>query len=77
MNNFTFLNIDVPTSDDLLIEIQYKNQRVCLLSKEKGTIQIELIDDLYLLEKKVDLKFCLTDFLTAIQYASDSLLRRA
>jgi hypothetical protein len=63
------------THEHLLVEISYKKQRLCQISKEGGNekMEIEFLTDLYLLPQSVRMKFPLSDFEKCIREAAMEL----
>jgi hypothetical protein len=75
MNNFTIDFVSENRREHLVIEIHFKNQRLCQINKEKGNenLEIEFITDLYKLPEIVEMSFPLSDFLAILEEAKTSL----
>lgn len=75
MNDFF---IDFVSDGDykrLLAEILYKGQRLCQISKESGSdnMEAEFLTDLYILPDSISMRFALTDFENIVRVAKRDL----
>lgn len=75
MSDFSIDFVSDVQCEHLLVEISYKGQRLCVLNKEHGNefIEIEFVDDLYVLSKKIEMKFSLSEFLIVLAKTKEEL----
>jgi hypothetical protein len=71
---FEIVFIDRTENEYLSALILFNEQRLCEISKEKGNdqLEIEFLTDLYL-DKKVRMKFPISDFEETLRIAKDEL----
>lgn len=76
MSDFKLEYVSNITHNHLMIEVLFRGQRVCQISKENGDdkIEIEILMDHYILEEEVDLKFLLSDFESILREARIAIL---
>ena len=77
--NKKFEILFVDTSDEegaVSVEIQFSGQRLCVLTvaNDQETVEIEFVDDLYILPEAIRMKFPLADFHRTLQTAQEDLL---
>lgn len=75
MNEFTIDFVSDANHVHLIVEIYFKKQRLCQISKELGNenLEIEFIKDIYVLPDEILMKFPLSDFEAVLKEAQDAL----
>jgi hypothetical protein len=76
MNDFAIDFVSDINRDHLMVEIFFRKQRLCQISKELGNehLEIEFLSDIYVLPSEVLMKFSLNDFEAILKEAKDSLI---
>lgn len=75
MTDFELEFVSDQAHERLMVEVLFRKQRVCQVSREGGEeMKIEILDDHYILDEDVTLKFPLADFQRALREAEKALL---
>ncbi len=74
-NRFEIIFVSDANKEFLIAEIQFNKQRLCQINREKGEedMEIEFLDDIYVLAQKVNMKFSLAEFETTLKEAKNDL----
>ena len=75
ITDFELVYIDKDKYNSLLIQIEFKGQIICTISKEDGNdnMKIQFYYDLYNEYKDVNLLFSLDEFINVLNYAKEQL----
>jgi len=75
MKDFELEFVSDQAHERLMVEVLFRKQRVFQISREEGEeMKIEILEDHYILEEDVILKFPLADFQRALKEAEIALL---
>jgi hypothetical protein len=77
-NNFELLFVGVEKYTCLVVEVLYRNQRLCQISKDEGNdkMKIHFLTDLYIQKEATRMEFPLSEFERVIKIAKDQLSLR-
>lgn len=75
MSNFEIDFVSDLRYEHLLVEISYRQQRLCIINKEHGNdnLEIEFVSDIRILTEDVVMKFPLAEFESVLKEACNDL----